>query len=136
TTRRAATGKSSLGQGADYRRRVRTVARRLREPAQALRDVFRNPNLRRVQLAWAGSVTGQYAFSVALAVYAYRHGGATTVGLVIVVRMLPAAVISPFAAVLADRGRRELVMLASDLLRAAALGGAATLVAVGGPPAA
>ncbi len=115
---------------------MRTVARRLREPAQALRDVFRNPHLRRVQLAWAGSVTGQYAFSVALAVYAYRHGGATTVGLVIVVRMLPAAVISPFAALLADRGRRELVMLASDLLRAAALGGAATLVAVGGPPAA
>jgi len=115
---------------------VTRVADRLREPARALRDVFRNPNLRRVQLAWAGSVTGQYAFSIALAVYAYRHGGAATVGLVIVVRMLPAAVISPFAAVLADRGRRELVMLASDLARAAAVGGAAAVVYAGGPPAA
>ena len=97
--------------------------------------MFRNPNLRRVQLAWAGSVTGQYAFSIALAVYAYRHGGAETVGLVIVVRMLPAAIVSPFAAVIADRGRRELVMLASDLLRAAAVGGAAAIVYAGGPAA-
>jgi predicted MFS family arabinose efflux permease len=115
---------------------VSLVGGRLREPARALRDVFRNPNLRRVQLAWAGSVTGQYAFSIALAVYAYRHGGAATVGLVIVVRMLPAAVISPFAAVIADRGRRELVMLASDLARAAAVAGAAAVAYAGGPPAA
>ena len=53
---------------------------RVHEPLAALRDVFRNPNLRRVQLAFMGSVTGQYAFSVALSVYAYHHGGATTVG--------------------------------------------------------
>jgi predicted MFS family arabinose efflux permease len=114
---------------------VNRVRERLREPARALRNVFRNPNLRRIQVAFAGSVTGQYAFSIALAVYAYRHGGAGTVGLVIVVRMLPAAIVSPFAAVLADRGRRELVMLASDLLRAAAVGVAAAVVASGGPPA-
>jgi MFS family permease len=114
---------------------VSRVLGRLQEPARALRDVFRNPNLRRIQLAWAGSVTGQYAFAVALAVYAYGHGGAGTVGLVIVVRMLPAAIVSPFAAVLADRGRRELVMLASDVLRAGAVGIAAAVVASGGPPA-
>jgi predicted MFS family arabinose efflux permease len=107
---------------------------RLRESLHALHDVFRNPDLRRLQLAYAGSVTGQYAFAVALAVYAYRHGGATTVGLVILVRMVPAALISPFAAVIADRGRRELVMLASDLARAAAVGGAAAVIAFGGPP--
>ncbi len=109
------------------------VAERVREPLRALRDVFRNPNLRRVQLAWVGSITGQYAYSIALAVYAYRQGGAAAVGLVIVVRMLPAAVVSPFAAVLADRGRRERVMVASDLVRAAALVGSAALIAVEGP---
>lgn len=112
------------------------LRRRLREPLLALQQVFRNPNLRRIQLAWAGSITGQYAFSIALAVYAYRHGGATAVGVVIVVRMAPAAIISPFAAIVADRGRRERVMLAADLIRAAALGGAAVIVFVGGPAAA
>ncbi len=109
---------------------------RLREPLLALQNVFRNPNLRRVQLAWGGSITGQYAFSVALAVYAYRHGGAAVVGLVIVVRMVPAAIVSPFAAIVADRSRRERVMLAADVVRVAALSGAAAIVFVGGPAAA
>ena len=108
---------------------------RLREPLQALREVFRNPNLRRIQLAWVGSITGQYAYSIALAVYAYRHGGATAVGVLIVIRMVPAAVVSPFAAVVGDRSRRELVMLASDLVRAAAVAGSALLVLGGGPEA-
>src|SRR5438552_18763845 len=88
----------------------------------ALREIFRNPNLRRVQLAYAGSIVGQYSFSVALAIYAYRHGGAGAVGVLVVLRTVPAAIVSPFAAVLGDRVRRERVMLASDLVRAAAVG--------------
>jgi predicted MFS family arabinose efflux permease len=109
---------------------------RLREPLLALREVFRNPNLRRIQLAWVGSITGQYAYSIALAVYAYRHGGPTAVGVVVVIRMVPAAVVSPFAAIIGDRSRRELVMLTADLVRAAAVGGSALLVLGGGPVAA
>jgi MFS family permease len=109
---------------------------RLREPLLALRSVFANPNLRRVQLAFAGSIVGQWAFSVALAFYAYHHGGAAAVGIVIVVRMVPAAIVSPFAAIVADRVRRERVMLISDLVRVVAAGGAAAIVFAGGPPAA
>jgi MFS family permease len=109
------------------------LRQRVLEPLRAIRRVFRNPNLRRIEFAWAGSITGQYAFSVALAVYAYRHGGAAVVGLVIVARMAPAAIVAPFAAIVADRGRRERVMLASDLVRVLALGGAAANVALGGP---
>ena len=109
--------------------------KRLHASLLTLRAVFGNPNLRRVELAWAGSITGQYAYSVALSVYAYRHGGAGTVGLVIVLRMLPAALLSPFAAVIADRLRRERVMLTADLVRAAAVGASAALVFVGGPTA-
>ena len=105
----------------------------LREPLRALRDVFGNPNLRRVELAFAGSIVGQYAFSIALAVDAYRHGGAGSVGVLVLVRTLPAAIVSPFAAVVGDRLRRERVMLVSDLLRAAAAAGAAAIVLAGGP---
>jgi MFS family permease len=105
---------------------------RLREPLRALRAVFANPNLRRVQLALAGSIVGQYSFSIALAVFAFHHGGAGAVGVLVLVRTLPAAVVSPFAAVVGDRTRRERVMLVSDLVRAVAVGGAAAVVLAGG----
>jgi len=109
--------------------------KRLHASLLMLQAVFRNPNLRRIELAWAGSVTGQFAYSIALAVYAYRHGGAGTVGLVIVLRLVPAAVLSPFAAVVGDRHRRERVMVAADLGRAAAVGASAAVVVLGGPAA-
>lgn len=97
---------------------------RLGESGRAFRDVFTNPQLRRVQLAWAASIAGQWAYSIALAVFAYRHGGAAAVGLVGLIRALPAAAAAPFAALLADRYRRERIMLGADIARAATIGGA------------
>src|SRR6185436_8183637 len=99
----------------------------------ALRDVFGNPGLRRLQFAWIGSVTGDWAYAIALGVFAYEAGGATAVGLVALLRFLPSAVVAPFAAVLADRYPRQRVMLAADVIRAAALAGAATVALAGGP---
>src|SRR5919204_9157 len=49
------------------------------ESVRAMREVYRNRGLRRLQLAWAGSIIGTWAFTVALAVYAYDHGGASAV---------------------------------------------------------
>jgi MFS family permease len=98
---------------------------RVAESAAALRNVFRNPDLRRLELAWAGSITGEWAYAIALAVFAYDVGGAAAVGLVGVIRFLPSAVVAPFAALLADRFRRERVMLSADLVRALAMSGAA-----------
>jgi MFS family permease len=91
----------------------------LRQSLAAFAGVFHNPNLRRLQLAWAGSMIGGLASAVALAVVAYRAGGATGVGILGVLRMLVPAVISPFAASLADRYRREHVMITADLSRLA-----------------
>jgi MFS family permease len=95
--------------------------------------VFRNPGLRRLELAWIGSVTGEWAYAVALAVFAYEAGGATAVGLVALLRFLPSAVVAPFAAVLADRYSRQRVMLTADLIRAGALAGAAAVALADGP---
>ena len=83
------------------------MGRRLAESLAAFRDVYRNPNLRRLQLAFAGSVAGQYAFAIAIAVYAYRHGGATSVGLMALVRTIPSALLGPFVSALGDRFRRS-----------------------------
>jgi MFS family permease len=101
---------------------------RLRESFRALREVYHNPSLRHLELAWAGSIIGTWAYSIALSVYAYRHGGASAVGLVGLIRWLPAAVAAPLAAVLGDRYPRAPVMLGADLLRAAGLAGMAICV--------
>jgi MFS family permease len=105
----------------------------LRESFGAMRDAFQNRSLRRLQLAWAGSIIGSWAYAVALAVFAYRHGGASAVGFVALIRWLPAAVASPIAAVLGDRYPRVRVMLITDLLRAAALAAMAACVLVHAP---
>jgi MFS family permease len=89
----------------------------VRESLAALRGVFGNPQIRNVQLAFAGSVTATYAYSIALAVFAYRHGGATAVGVLAFARLATGSAIAPFTSSLADRYRREHVMLASDLIR-------------------
>ncbi len=109
------------------------MADQLRESLRALADVFRNPGLRRLELAWVGSVTGEWAYAVALAVYAYEAGGATAVGLVALLRFLPSAAVAPFAAVLADRYSRQRVMLTADAIRAVALAGAAAVALSDGP---
>ena len=94
----------------------------------AFRAVVANPNLRRLQLAWAGSNLGTWGYGVALAVYAYDHGGAAAVGLVALLRWIPAAIAAPFMGVLGDRHSRRLVMVASDLGRVVVVGLAAGAV--------
>ena len=98
-----------------------------------MRRVFANPNLRRIELAFAGSAIGNYAFSVAIAIFAFHHGGVAAVGIVTAVRQAAAAAIAPFAASLADRFRRERVMLASDAGRIGCSAGIAVLVSSGSP---
>jgi Na+/melibiose symporter-like transporter len=107
---------------------------RLWESLQAFRAVFQNPNLRRLQLAWAGSIIGHWAYGIALAVFAYEQGGVTAVGIVGLARMLPAAIAAPFMSTLADRYPRERIMLISDLTRLVAMA-AAAVVALSGWPA-
>jgi MFS family permease len=106
----------------------------LRESGTAFRAVFANRGLRRIQLAWAGSIMGTWAYGIAVVVYAYEQGGATAVGVVTMVRWLAAAVASPFAALLGDRYDRRWVMVGSDLVRAALIGTAALAVSADAPP--
>lgn len=100
---------------------------------RALTDVLANPQLRRLQLAWTGCITAEWAQIVALGVYAFREQGAIGVGVVGLIRTLPAAIIGPFAASLADRYRREMVLSTVLALRAVTLAGAAVALWVGAP---
>jgi MFS family permease len=109
------------------------VRDQLAEPLRAFAEVFRNPNLRRLELAWAYSITGCWSYGIALAVFAYQAGGAPAVGLVGLIRILPAALASPFAALLADRFPRSRVMVIADVAQATALAVSGLAVLLGLP---
>jgi len=85
------------------------------------------------QLSFLAAWTAEWAFTVGLGIVAYRDGGATAVGLVGLLRMLPSAVIAPLAAPLADRGRRERVLVLVSTARGVATGAAALVVGLDGP---
>jgi len=100
---------------------------------QALASVFRNPDLRRLELAYVGSIVGDRAFIVAVAVYAYLEGGPAAVGIVAVIRYVAMALSFPLASTLADRHSRRRVMLFSDLVCATLAGAGALVIAMDGP---
>jgi MFS family permease len=112
---------------------VRRLLAQLSESGKAFRDVFANPALRRIELAWAASILGTWAYGIAVVVFAYEHGGATAVGVVGLARWLAAAAASPFASLLGDRYDRRLVMVSSDLARVVLIGGAAAAAYLSAP---
>ena len=98
---------------------------RVRLVLSALGTATRNENVRRVELAWGAAIAAEWAHFVALGVFAYEHGGASSVGLAGLVRLLPAAALAPFAASLGDRFRRERFLMAMLVAGSAALAASA-----------
>ena len=109
------------------------VGERIVDAAAAFSVNLRSPNLRRAQAAFGFMWAGEWAATVAVGVIAFHHGGAAAVGLVAVARMIPAALVAPVAATVADRGRRESVLAWVGVVRACSLGAAGVVSATGGP---
>jgi MFS family permease len=112
---------------------VRALREQLRDSLRAFAGIYRNPSLRRLQLAWIGSSVGTWGYVVALMVYAYRQGGPAAVGLVGLIRWFPAAIAAPFGGMLGDRFSRLRVMVLSDLVRAVAMAAAAVAIVLDSP---
>lgn len=102
-------------------------------PLRALVEVFDNPDLGRVLIAWVGLSFSMWAFAITLGVYAFDVGGAAAVGVAGLVRLLPGALASPFGGLLGDRHSRRSVLLGSSLASALALAAAALAVGFGAP---
>ena len=100
---------------------------------ESLRKVLANPNLRRIQLAFAGSLLGDWAYATAVTVWAYYEGGATAVGAFQAVRFISMAVAGPLGAVIADRVPRKTFMMTTDAVRAVLVATAALAIAAGSP---
>src|SRR5215218_10638716 len=103
---------------------------RLRAAVAAFASNAVNGNLRRAQLSFLGAWTAEWAFTVALGIVAYRAGGATAIGLVGLLRMVPSAIVAPLAASVADRGRRERVLIWVCTGRGVTIGAAGIVVAL------
>ena len=110
-------------------------AHRLGDAAAAFTSNARNPDLRKAQLSFLGAWTAEWAFTVALGIVAYRDGGAAAVGLVGLLRMVPAAICAPLLSPFADRGRRERVLVLVSTARGVVTAAAAVVAALGGSPA-
>ena len=79
----------------------------LRQTLRSYRVVATNRRLRTVELAWGAAISAEWAHFVALGVFAFQTNGALGVGLVGFIRLVPAAILAPFASSLADRMPRE-----------------------------
>jgi MFS family permease len=110
--------------------------RRVGEARAALTAALANPGVRRLQLAWAGCATADLAQDVALAVHAFDLGGVGGVGVMGLLRSLPAAVVGPLVAGVAERHPRQRVLAAVLLVRSALLAVLAWAVAAEAPLAA
>jgi MFS family permease len=111
----------------------RALRDRFGDSARSFSRVFKNPNIRRLEGAWAVSIITYWAYGIALAVFAYQEGGAAAVGLFGLVRFIPSAIASPFAAMLADRYRRQLVIFVAELLRAGLVALTVVVIVLDGP---
>ena len=106
---------------------VGTTARRSprAEALDSIKRVLTNRGLRRIQLAFVGSLLGDWAYGTAVTVWAYGQGGATAVGLYVGLRFISAAVAGPFGAVIADHVPRKTFMMTTDAIRACLVAAAA-----------
>jgi MFS family permease len=95
---------------------------------------FSNPAVRRVQFAWGANFAAEWAYYIALEVFAFRVGGAFAVGLVGVLSELPAALAAPLTALLGTRYRREWLLFWLAVVRTIELCAAALAYARGAPP--
>ena len=89
---------------------------------RVVRAILGSPALRHVELAFLLFNAVEFGTWVAMLLYAYSATGPASVGLVALIQLVPAAVVAPLSANLADRYRRDRVLFAGYLVQAVAFG--------------
>ncbi|MGH3484066.1 MAG: cyclic nucleotide-binding domain-containing protein [Nocardioidaceae bacterium] len=109
--------------------------RRLRRSrsVDAIRAVFANYELRRVEFAYLLFYIARWGLRVSILVFAFERGGVEETALVAVIVEVPAAVVAPLASVIGDEVRRERALLGGYAVQAAALAGTAGAIYADAP---
>lgn len=110
-------------------------ASRLRASLRAFVAVLRNPDLRRMALAYLSFSIVEYGTWVALLVYAYDATGPASVGLVAFGQLVPSAFFAPLINSYGDRYRRDRLLVAGYAVLALATVAVGVAMLVGLPAA-
>jgi MFS family permease len=95
-----------------------------------------NKVLLRVLAAYLLFILTEYAVWIAMLVFAYRRGGTAVAGFVAVAQLVPAAVVAPLVAAVADRRSPATLLAGGYLAQTAGMAGTAVAIAAGAPLAA
>jgi hypothetical protein len=108
----------------------------MRSLLRVVAAVTRNRALTAVMVAYGVFSATQNAVWIAMLVYAYDRGGAGTAGAVAVAQLLPAALLAPVAAAVADRRSPVGVLVGGYLVQVAGMLATAVAIGLELPPAA
>lgn len=111
------------------------IGRTLKVGFNALVIDFTNRDMGFMGVAALAGAFSAWCFTIALGIYGFEAHGAVGVGIVALVRYLPAALASPLIGPLIDRYPRRSIMLASGAASATVLIAAAAVTALGAPTA-
>jgi hypothetical protein len=95
---------------------------------KVFRALSANRALRRVVGAYALFILTEYSVWIAMLVYAYSRGGATMAGVVALAQLVPAALLAPVLAAVADRRSPVVLLTAGYVVQAAAMGATAAAI--------
>jgi Cyclic nucleotide-binding domain/Major Facilitator Superfamily len=105
----------------------------LRASLGVLVAVLRNRRIAAIEAAYLGFALAEWVEWIGMLVYAFNVGGATGVGIAVVVQLAPAAVLAPVAAVLGDRYRRDRMLVIAYVLQGASMLALAVAIGTGLP---
>jgi len=106
---------------------------RPRSKSGVFATAFRNRSLLLVEAAWLAFNGAEWGVWLTLTVWAYTHGGAGAVSLIILVQLIPCIFVSPYLGAITDRARAGRVLFFGLLIMGAAMAGLAAAMALGAP---
>jgi hypothetical protein len=98
---------------------------RLNATLGVFRSAFRNRSLLALELAWLAFNSAEWGIWLVLTVWAYTHGGAFAVSVIILVQLVPCIFVAPYLGALTDRARAGRVLFIGLLV----MGGTMAVVA-------
>ena len=90
----------------------------------------RNRSLLLIEIAWLAFNGAEWGIWLTLSVWAYTHGGAAAVSLIIIVQLVPCILLAPYLGAITDRARAGRVLFFGLLITGLAMGGLAAAMAL------